>query len=80
MSAAISSLNEILGLSLVVDVVDVGANPINGNPPYRPLIEAKTARVTGFEPNPDALAQLARVKGPQETYLPYAVGDSKRHT
>lgn len=74
------TLAQILGIKLVVEVVDVGANPIDGAPPYRPLLGRKTARVVGFEPNRDALARLKSKKGPNETYLPHAVADGKRHT
>jgi FkbM family methyltransferase len=63
-----------------VRVVDVGANPIDGTPPYRDLLQAGDADVVGFEPNREALAKLNAAKGPHETYLPYAVGDGGRHT
>ena len=33
-----------------IDVVDIGANPIDGDPPYRLLLDAGLCRVTGFEP------------------------------
>lgn len=61
-------------------VVDVGANPIDGDPPYRGMLEAGLCRVTGFEPQPDALDTLRRRKGPYETYLPDALGDGGAHT
>ena len=35
--------------------------------------------MVGFEPNPDALAELNRKKGPHETYLPHAIGDGQTH-
>jgi len=63
-----------------VDVVDVGANPIDGDPPYRQLLDAGLCRVTGFEPQSAALAELRRQAGPLERYLPYAVGDGDQHT
>jgi FkbM family methyltransferase len=63
-----------------LDVVDIGANPIDGDPPYRLLMEAGLCRVTGFEPQPEALAELRRRAGSHERYLPYAVGDGGRHT
>jgi FkbM family methyltransferase len=58
-----------------VEVVDVGANPIDEIPPYRPLLAAGRARVTGFEPNRAALAKLEAAAGPAERYLPHVVGD-----
>ena len=60
-----------------VQVVDIGANPIDGEPPYQSLLAAGAARVIGFEPNPEAFAQLERGKGPNETYFPDALGDGR---
>jgi FkbM family methyltransferase len=74
------SLSVILDSPLTVDVVDVGANPIDGDPPYKRLLENGLARVVGFEPNPHALKALNEARGPRETYLPYAVADGKPHT
>lgn len=61
-------------------VVDVGANPIDGEPPYTPMLAAGLCHVTGFEPQHEALLKLQRKKGPRECYLPYAVGDGDAHT
>jgi FkbM family methyltransferase len=61
-------------------VVDIGANPIDGDPPYKPMLDSGLCTVTGFEPQAAALAELERRKGPRETYLPYAVGDGRPHT
>lgn len=36
--------------------------------------------VTGFEPQRDALLELQKTRGPNERYLPYAVGDGNAHT
>ena len=63
-----------------IKVVDIGANPIDGVPPYAALLRAGDADVVGFEPNADALTRLNQIKGPHETYLPYIVGDGARHT
>lgn len=60
-------------------MVDIGANPIDGSPPYRRLLEAGLVEVTGFDPNPDALRRLEASKGPNERYLPHAVGDGSEH-
>lgn len=67
-------------MKLRVKVVDVGANPIDGSPPYAALLRAGNADIVGFEPNPNALAKLNHLKGPNEIYLPHAVGDGGRHT
>lgn len=63
-----------------VKVVDIGANPIDGPTPYASLLRAGNTDIVGFEPNPKALEKLNAVKGPNETYLPYAIGDGSRHT
>jgi FkbM family methyltransferase len=55
-------------------VVDVGANPIDGAPPYKHMLTQGLCTVTGFEPQPQALTELNRLKGPLETYLPQALG------
>jgi FkbM family methyltransferase len=63
-----------------VNIVDVGANPLaDVKPPYQTLIDEDLASVTGFEPDPYAFEQLQARKGPQETYLPFVVGDGRRH-
>jgi hypothetical protein len=64
----------------LTDVVDVGANPIEGEPRYSPMLAAGLCRVTGFEPQEEALLELQTKKGPNERYLPYAVGDGDAHT
>jgi FkbM family methyltransferase len=64
----------------LTEVVDIGANPIDGDPPYKPMLDAGLCRVTGFEPQQEALAELLRRKGPNERYLPYAVADGNTHT
>lgn len=76
----ITAFRDLLSPSRLTDVVDVGANPIDGEPPYAPMLSAGLCRVTGFEPQPDALAELQSRKGPGERYLPYAVGDGGEHT
>lgn len=56
-------------------IVDVGANPIGEAAAYSAMLEGGLARLTGFEPQPDALQRLNAAKGPNETYLPHVVGD-----
>lgn len=73
------SLSEILMTDVMIDVVDIGSNPIDEEPPYAGMLRAGLARVIGFEPNPDALAKLEANKGENETYLPFAVADGKTH-
>lgn len=75
-----SVLRDLLAPSRSTHVVDIGANPIDGEPPYRPLLNAGLCHVTGFEPQRDALRRLQRASGPNELYLPYVVGDGRPQT
>ena len=59
-------------------ILDVGANPIN-EVPYRALLQGGGCHVIGFEPQEAAFAELQRIKGPNETYHPHAVGDGGTH-
>ena len=61
-------------------VVDIGANPIDGDPPYKEMLAAGLCTVIGFEPQADALAALNRRRTPRERYLPYAVGDGRERS
>lgn len=73
-------LFELLQPARSTAVVDIGANPIDGEPPYKRMLQAGLCTVCGFEPQAEALARLARQKGPLEQYLPVAVGDGRYHT
>ncbi len=73
-------LFELLRPARLTAVVDVGANPIDGDPPYKEMLLAGLCTVTGFEPQADALAALNRKKGPREKYLPHAIGDGGERT
>jgi FkbM family methyltransferase len=74
------TLLELLTPGRLTEVVDIGANPIDGDPPYKAMLAAGLCRVTGFEPQEQALTALQKMKGTNERYLPYAVGDGKLHT
>ncbi|MGE0022604.1 MAG: FkbM family methyltransferase [Hyphomicrobium sp.] len=73
-------LASILGLGRRTAIVDIGANPIDSDPPYKRMLSLGLCDLIGFEPQTDALTQLNARKGPHETYLPYAVGDGQEHT
>ena len=75
MEYIISKLASLLEIKSPIDIVDIGANPIDGETPYKPLLESGLAHVYGFEPNPDALARLNAIKGQNETYFSNAVYD-----
>lgn len=74
------ALIDLLRPARLTQVVDVGANPIDGDPPYKSLMLSGGCAVLGFEPQPKALEQLLRAKGPNERYLPQALGDGAMHT
>lgn len=80
MAGAPPSIFEILDVSCTIKIVDIGANPIDGEPPYAALLKSGRAELVGFEPNLQAHAALQEKKGPRETYLPVAIGDGGRHT
>jgi FkbM family methyltransferase len=61
-------------------IVDLGANPIEGAPPYRTLVDRGLATVIGFDPQPAVLDELLQSGRSLETYLPYAVGDGTTQT
>ena len=67
-----------LPLARPTTIVDVGANPITDNP-YKSLLDGGGCHVIGFEPQNEAFAELQRIKGPNETYHPHAVGDGQTH-
>ncbi len=78
LSPAVKYLLGLLPFARPTTFCDVGANPIN-EPPYLGLLRAGACRVVGFEPNPEAFAELEKAKGPNEIYFPQAVGDGKTH-
>ena len=73
-------LFELLRPDRLTSVVDVGANPIDASPPYLPMLRKRICRVTGFEPQFDALAALLNIKCDLESYLPYTIGDGRKWT
>jgi FkbM family methyltransferase len=79
MSRQIPFLHSILNLSCRVTVIDVGANPIDGEQAFSRLMQTGRVQIVGFEPNRKALAILNKKKGPNEKYFPYALGDGEAH-
>ena len=79
-TASRDSLFHFLQPNRLTAIVDVGANPIDGDPPYKPLIERGLCTIVGFEPQKEALALLNERKGTLETYFAYVVGDGQQHT
>ena len=60
-------------------ILDVGANPINV-PDYQMLVEHDMCHVWGFEPNPQAFAELEKSQSPKATYFPVAIGPAGKGT
>lgn len=75
-----TSLCALLRPQRLTEVVDIGANPAGVDPPYKPMLDIGLCRVTAFEPHEEALAKLLQMEGPNERYLPFAVGDGNSHT
>ncbi|MET3029358.1 FkbM family methyltransferase [Flavobacterium sp. UW10123] len=75
-----SNPEEIFIPERLTNIVDIGANPIDGDPPYKSMLQSGLCHVYGFEPQPHALAQLLNTKSAKETYLSDAVGDGNQHT
>lgn len=73
-------LVDLLRPSRLTAVVDVGANPIDGAPPYASMLAAGLCSVAGFEPQERALAKLRASAGPNERYFGTAVGDGSMKT
>lgn len=73
-------LRALLRPERITEIVDVGANPIDGEPPYKTMLGAGLCRVTGFEPQADAWQRLQEARGPNETYLLAALGDGTDQT
>jgi FkbM family methyltransferase len=63
-----------------IKIVDIGANPVDGAPPYKRLLSDPLVQVVGFEPQQEELDTLNKAKGANETYLPLVIGDGKAHT
>ena len=57
-------LRDLVRCSRPSSIIDIGAGPIDGRPPYREMLDYRLCTVTGFEPRPDALAKLEQRKGP----------------
>jgi len=68
-------LRDLVSVSRPSSIVDVGANPVGGRPPYQEMLDYGLCTVTGFEPQERPLAVLEEHKGPLERYLPHVVGD-----
>jgi FkbM family methyltransferase len=73
-------LSDLVQPQRLTSVVDIGANPIDGDAPYKAMLQRGLCQLIGFDPQPDALTRLNARKTELETYLPYAVGDGDAHS
>jgi FkbM family methyltransferase len=71
---------ELIERTVRVKIVDVGANPIDEEPPYAAMLANNDANAVGFEPNPEAFKKLQGMSVPNAVYLPLAVGDGTTRT
>ena len=55
----IEYLNTVLGVERSLRIADVGANPVNV-PDYMELLSIGGCEVWGFEPEPEAFAEIGR--------------------
>lgn len=79
-SLPVDTLRSLLRPQRLTAVVDVGANPIDGDAPYKTMLSRRLCTVTGFEPQPDRLGSLNARKSDLETYLPCVIGDGSPGT
>ncbi len=56
-------------------LLDIGASPIDGDPPYKQVFDSGSASLVGFEPDPDQFQALLGMDLPRATFLPHALGD-----
>lgn len=75
MTTVSDPLTTLLRPERLTAVVDIGANPIDTEPPYKRMLASRLCTLVGFEPQAEGLVKLNEMKSDLETYLPYAVGD-----
>ncbi|MDF1838333.1 MAG: FkbM family methyltransferase [Planctomycetota bacterium] len=68
-----SLFDDLPGLKLL----DIGASPIDGEPPYQALYDGGRAELVGFEPDPHQFQALLDLAMPRAIFLPHALGDGK---
>jgi protein O-GlcNAc transferase len=73
------SLCELFDEPVEIDILDVGASFL-GDPPYKSLVDAGRARITGFEPDPRECERLSTAYGKQHRFFPHFVGDGQPAT
>src|SRR5262249_45907497 len=74
-TATADPLWSLLAPERLTTIVDIGANPVGADLPYKPMLDKRLCRLFGFEPQRAALAELHARESELEAYLPYVVGD-----
>jgi len=72
---ALEAVSRLLALEDRVRVADVGANTVEGDPPYQNLVQFGLCHVTGFEPQAETVA--SSTENPDCTFLPWALGNGE---
>ena len=72
-------LRDLVRCSRPTNILDIGANPLEGPPPYKEMLDYGLCVVTGFEPQQPVLTMLELRKGPLERYRPEVLGDGREH-
>ncbi|MCR9174883.1 MAG: FkbM family methyltransferase [Alphaproteobacteria bacterium] len=73
------AFDAIIGLSPPVRIVDIGANPIDGEPPYATLLASEGVSLLGFEPQQEAYDALIAQAATNMSFLRQAVFDGGTH-
>jgi hypothetical protein len=69
------SLSDVFEDLPIVQVVDIGASPFDGEPIFDALRASGGAQVVGFEPSPEQDKKLLEMNTEHATFLPHAIGD-----
>lgn len=73
-------LRKLLGEMPPMEIGDIGARLANSGAPYDLLVKLGAARLSGFEPEPEAFAELQAAAPDYATYYPNAVGKPGKAT
>jgi FkbM family methyltransferase len=68
----------VLSMSTIPLIIDVGASDINPKIGYEDLVDSNLAQVLGFEPDPEAFMKLAQTDN--RRYIKTALGDGATHS
>lgn len=71
-------LTQLLNCPRLTAVVDVGASPIDSDPPYKAMLTERLCTVMGFEPDEYSFLKLNGLKTDLETYHQSVVADGRR--